>query len=134
MGVGTDAQRDLGGAVTSADVSACFDLDRWLIDRTIFSDQALYEQELRRVFAPSRLFLAHGSQFTKPGDFFTTYVAGSDAAAVGTATPPARGEKRTFPAVDRPPGGRSVPGVSTSPGSRVFPVGSTVVPLCGTPA
>ncbi|MDO0916767.1 aromatic ring-hydroxylating dioxygenase subunit alpha [Streptomyces sp. DT2A-34] len=58
----------------SADVSAYFDLDNGLVDRTIFSDQALYQQELRRIFAPSWLFLAHESQFRKPGDFFTTYM------------------------------------------------------------
>jgi 3-phenylpropionate/trans-cinnamate dioxygenase alpha subunit len=37
----------------SVDVSAYLDLDHGLIDRTIFSDRALYQQELRRVFAPS---------------------------------------------------------------------------------
>jgi 3-phenylpropionate/trans-cinnamate dioxygenase alpha subunit len=45
-----------------------------LIDRSIFSDPVLYRQELGRVFARSWLFLAHESQFTKPGDFYTTYM------------------------------------------------------------
>ena len=45
-----------------------------LIDRSIFSDPVLHRQELARVFARSWLFLAHESQFTKPGDFFTTYM------------------------------------------------------------
>ncbi|MEU2777633.1 Rieske 2Fe-2S domain-containing protein, partial [Streptomyces sp. NPDC007162] len=61
-------------AEPSVDVSNRFDLERGLVDRTIFSDPAVYRQELRRVFAPSWLFLAHESQFSRPGDFFTTYM------------------------------------------------------------
>ncbi|MEU3653786.1 aromatic ring-hydroxylating dioxygenase subunit alpha [Streptomyces sp. NPDC032161] len=58
----------------SVDVSGYFDIDQGLVDRGIFSDSGLYQQELRRVFAPSWLFLAHESQFEKPGDFFSTYM------------------------------------------------------------
>nr|WP_240437227.1 Rieske 2Fe-2S domain-containing protein [Streptomyces scabiei] len=67
-------ERVTGVPRANVDVSAYFDLDHGLIDRTIFSDRALYQQELRRVFAPSWLFLAHESQFGRPGDFFTTYM------------------------------------------------------------
>lgn len=56
------------------DVSAYLDLERGVLDRRIWSDEALYQQELRRVFAPSWLFLAHESQLDKPGDFVTTYM------------------------------------------------------------
>jgi 3-phenylpropionate/trans-cinnamate dioxygenase alpha subunit len=45
-----------------------------LLDRAVFTEEQLYRQELRRVFAPSWLFLAHTDQFHKPGDFFTTYM------------------------------------------------------------
>ncbi len=55
-------------------VSGLVDAEGGLIDRAIFTDQTLYQQELRRVFAPSWLFLAHVDQFHKPGDFFTTYM------------------------------------------------------------
>ncbi|MFD5259184.1 SRPBCC family protein [Streptomyces bobili] len=56
------------------DVSGLVDTEGGLLDRVIFTDQDLYKQELRRVFAPSWLFLAHTDQFHKPGDFFTTYM------------------------------------------------------------
>ncbi|MFJ1709601.1 SRPBCC family protein [Kitasatospora sp. NPDC088346] len=56
------------------DVSGLVDTEGGLLDRVVFTDQELYRQELRRVFAPSWLFLAHTDQFHKPGDFFTTYM------------------------------------------------------------
>ncbi|WP_324785805.1 SRPBCC family protein [Streptomyces sp. H51] len=56
------------------DVSGLVDNEGGLLDRVVFTDQDLYKQELRRVFAPSWLFLAHTDQFHKPGDFFTTYM------------------------------------------------------------
>ena len=56
------------------DVSGLVDAEGGLLDRAIFTDPGLYRQELRRVFAPSWLFLAHEDQFHRPGDFFTTYM------------------------------------------------------------
>ena len=58
----------------SIDVSTLVDTKSGLIDRSIFTDQQLYQQEMRRVFAPSWLFLAHVDQFRKAGDFFTTWM------------------------------------------------------------
>lgn len=63
--------KDLAPAV---DVTNLVDTDNGLIDRVIFTDKSLYQQELRRVFAPSWLFLGHTDQFHKPGDFLTTYM------------------------------------------------------------
>ena len=45
------------------------DIDRGLISRDIFSSQAVYEDELERVFARAWLFVGHESQIPKPGDF-----------------------------------------------------------------
>jgi 3-phenylpropionate/trans-cinnamate dioxygenase alpha subunit len=56
------------------DVAGLVDIENGLLDRAIFTDEQLYKQEMRRVFAPSWLFLAHTDQFHKPGDFFTTYM------------------------------------------------------------
>ncbi len=58
----------------TVDVSGLIDAASGLVDRAVFTDQAVYRQELRRIFAPSWLFLAHEDQFHKPGDFFTTYM------------------------------------------------------------
>jgi 3-phenylpropionate/trans-cinnamate dioxygenase subunit alpha len=60
--------------VRNLDVSGMVDTEGGLLDRAVFTDEDLYRQELRRVFAPSWLFLAHTDQFHKPGDFFTTYM------------------------------------------------------------
>jgi len=56
------------------DVSGLIDADGGFVDRAIYSDPALYQQELRRVFAPSWLYLAHTSQLSQPGDFVTAYM------------------------------------------------------------
>ena len=59
---------------TTVDVSTLVAPDQGLIDRSIYTDPAIYGQEMRRIFARSWLFLAHESQFSKPGDFFTTFM------------------------------------------------------------
>ncbi|CUU55041.1 3-phenylpropionate/trans-cinnamate dioxygenase alpha subunit [Parafrankia irregularis] len=59
---------------STIDTSGLVDADGGLVDRAIFTDHQIYQQELRRVFAPSWLFLAHTDQFRRPGDFFGTYM------------------------------------------------------------
>ena len=74
QGAAARALRRPAGLERSVDVSSLVDAGSGLIDRTIFTDRTLYDQEMRRVFAPSWLFLAHQDQFRKPGDFFTTWM------------------------------------------------------------
>jgi phenylpropionate dioxygenase-like ring-hydroxylating dioxygenase large terminal subunit len=52
-----------------------------LIDRSIFSDQGIFEQELREVFGKSWLFVGHESQIPNAGDYFLSQ-AGRDAVIV----------------------------------------------------
>lgn len=56
------------------DVSGLVDPEGGAVDRRIFSDEQIYKQEMRRIFARSWLFIAHEDQFQKPGDFFQTYM------------------------------------------------------------
>lgn len=63
-----------GELTRAVDVSGLVDTEHGLIDRSIFTDHALYEQEMSRVFATSWLFLGHVEQLQKAGDFFTTFM------------------------------------------------------------
>src|SRR5437868_14723253 len=48
------------------------DLKAGQISREIFVNEAIYQEELERVFARSWLFVGHESQIPNPGDFFAS--------------------------------------------------------------
>jgi nitrite reductase/ring-hydroxylating ferredoxin subunit len=49
-------------------------LDQGLISRQIYSDEAIYRDEMEKVFRRCWLFLGHDSMLPGPGDFITTYM------------------------------------------------------------
>src|SRR6476469_9678567 len=58
----------------SSDFLAMVDYDRGTVDRKMFSDQAIYDMELERIFARAWNFMAHESQIPNAGDFFLNYI------------------------------------------------------------
>ncbi len=57
------------------DIAELVDSEGGTVSRRIFSEEDIYQLELKQVFARSWLFLAHESQVRNPGDFVTTYMA-----------------------------------------------------------
>ena len=44
------------------------------VDRSIFTDPALFELEMKYIFEKTWVFLCHESQIANPNDFITTYI------------------------------------------------------------
>src|SRR5580693_8069011 len=50
-------------------LGSLIDCDHGLIDRRIYIEPDIYEQELKQIFARCWLYLCHDSQIPLPGDF-----------------------------------------------------------------
>jgi phenylpropionate dioxygenase-like ring-hydroxylating dioxygenase large terminal subunit len=53
-----------------------------VVDRSLYTDPDIFEQEMQRIFERSWIYVGHESEFTRPGDFRTTEIAGQPVIAV----------------------------------------------------
>ena len=44
------------------------------VNREIFTDQEIFDLEMKYIFEGNWVYLAHESQIPNPGDYFTTYI------------------------------------------------------------
>jgi phenylpropionate dioxygenase-like ring-hydroxylating dioxygenase large terminal subunit len=67
-----------GGQVAEAwdrqDILSLFDAERGVVDRRIYSDEAIYRLELERIFARGWNFMCHDSQLRAPGDYLVSWI------------------------------------------------------------
>ena len=67
--MGTDLIERIAGAVIEDKASGVY-----RCRRDIFTDEALFELEMKHIFEGNWVFLAHESQIPEPGDYFTTWI------------------------------------------------------------
>ncbi len=57
-------------SISQDELTSLVRTDTGEIDRRIFTDEAIFDQEMQEIFGRAWLFLCHESQIPKPGDFF----------------------------------------------------------------
>ncbi|MBV1882088.1 MAG: Rieske 2Fe-2S domain-containing protein [Pseudomonadales bacterium] len=72
----TEAQTDV------VDQDNLIDNENGLVDRRIFSDEGVYQAELKKIFARGWNFMCHDSQLPERGSYFTNYIGEDEVIAV----------------------------------------------------
>ena len=69
-----DLERKPGDAPSKSEICSYFDPSDGTLDRRVFADQALYDLELKNIYARAWNFMCHESQIPNIGDYFITYI------------------------------------------------------------
>lgn len=64
----------MSSTASSRDVAHLVEPDR--VHRTVYTDPAIFQDEIQNIFGKAWNFVGHESQVANPGDFFTTTIAG----------------------------------------------------------
>ena len=65
-----DLERKPGEAPSKSEICSYFDPSDGTLDRRVFADQALYDLELKNIYARAWNFMCHESQIPNTGDYF----------------------------------------------------------------
>ncbi len=71
---------------SSIDLDNCYNELTGVLDRRIFSDEAVYQEELKRIFGRAWNFICHESQIPESGNFFTNFIGEDEVIAVRDRT------------------------------------------------
>lgn len=66
----------------SVDLDACYNPSTGVLDRRIFTDRLVYEEELERIFGRGWNFICHESQIPDTGNFFVSFIGEDEVIAV----------------------------------------------------
>jgi len=64
------------------DLDSCYDPLTGVLDRRIFTDESVYQEELKRIFGRGWNFICHHSQIPDSGNFFVNYIGEDEVIAV----------------------------------------------------
>ena len=76
----------MSATMIATDRTPWFDVETGILDRRVFSDTEIYQQELRRIFGRAWNFVCHESQLKQAGDFFMNYIGEDQVIAVRDRT------------------------------------------------
>lgn len=69
-----DLVQEPGSIPDKSEIRSCFDPQSGTLDRRVFADQALYDLEMKNIFARAWNFMCHESHIPNPGDYFINYI------------------------------------------------------------